>query len=375
VAEGCDFDVVIAGSGPVGCALALALKGSHVSVARIAGDGTVADRPIALSYGSRLILERLDVWKQIPCTQIDAIHVSQRHGFGRTVMRSEEIGLPALGYVTAYSELFALLASQTPSVPGILTGREPDEDGVTLRLSRGKENARVRTRLLVLADGGANRDAEHARDYRQHAIVAEVTTERPHRGIAWERFTAEGPLALLPFRDRYAMVWSVRPESAAALLEFDESGFLGRLRDAFGGRLGSFDSVGARAAFPLSLRYGAISPAPRTLAVGNAAQSLHPVAGQGLNLGLRDAWELAEELLEVPENEIGRRRFLDRYSRRRRLDRYAGIGLTDFLARIFSNSLLPVAAARGAGLAMLDTLPPARRFLARRMIFGARALP
>ncbi len=375
MAESCDFDVVVAGGGPVGCALALALAGSPVSVARIAGKATGADRPIALSHGSRLILERLDVWKEIPSTPIETIHISQRHGFGRTVMHSAEVGLPALGYVTAYSEVLAPLASRTPPVPGTLTDREPDDEGITLRLARGKKDVRVRTRLLVLADGGASRDSEHARDYRQHAIVAEVLTERPHRGVAWERFTTEGPLALLPSRDRYAMVWSVRPENAAALLALDDSAFLGRLREAFGGRLGSFDSVGARAAFPLSLRYGAISPAPRTLAVGNAAQSLHPVAGQGLNLGLRDAWELAEGLLEAAGDEIGCSRFLDRYSRRRRLDRYAGIGFTDFLARAFSNSLIPVAAARGAGLAVLDALPPARRFLARRMIFGARALP
>jgi len=369
-----EVDVAIAGGGPVGCALALALSGSPVSVARIASEVDVADRPIALSYGSRLILERLGAWRSIQSSPIETIHVSQQ-GFGRTVMRCEEYGLPALGYVTAYSELVAQLAAQTPAAAETLKDWETGGEQVALRLSRGEEEVRMRARLLVLADGGAIRRAEHVTDYDQRAIVAEVKAERPRRGVAWERFTAEGPLALLPYGDRYALVWSVRPPAAENLLELSDPEFLARLREAFGGRLGDFRSTGPRSAFPLSLRYGAINPAPRILAVGNAAQTLHPVAGQGLNLGLRDAWELAQMLLDVVKEEIGARRFLARYVRRRRLDRYAGIGFTDFLVRIFSNSHPPLAAARGAGLAALDALPPARRFLARRMIFGTRALP
>jgi 2-octaprenyl-6-methoxyphenol hydroxylase len=205
--------------------------------------------------------------------------------------------------------------------------------------------------------------------------VAEVTAERPRHGVAWERFTPEGPLALLPHSDRYALVWSLRPGGASELLGLSDRDFLSRLRETFGGRLGDFRSVSRRATFPLSLRRGPITPAPRTLAVGNAAQTLHPVAGQGLNLGLRDAWELAQMLLDVSKEEIGSSEFLARYARGRRVDRYAGIGFTDFLVRAFSNSIPPLALIRGAGLAVLDTLPPARRFLARRMIFGARALP
>jgi len=373
VTEAPEVDVAIAGSGPVGCALALALAGSPVSVARIGGEGRAADRPIALSYGSRLILERLGVWQQIPSTPIATIHVSQRQGFGRTVMRSAEHSLPALGYVTAYSELLAPLAAKTPAAAGTLTGWEPGDDSVSLRCAQAER--RVRARLLVFADGGANLGTERVRDYQQHAIVAEVLTQRAHSGVAWERFTDEGPLALLPFRDRYAMVWSVHPQTAAILLQLSDSAFLVRLRQTFGDRLGSFTSVGPRAGFPLSLRFAAATVAPRMLAVGNAAQMLHPVAGQGLNLGLRDAWELAQMLLEVPAEEIGTKRFLARYMRERRVDRCAGIGVTDFLVRAFSSSFPPMAVMRGAGLAALDALPLARRFLARRMIFGARALP
>jgi 2-octaprenyl-6-methoxyphenol hydroxylase len=369
-----EVDVAIAGGGPVGCALALALSGSAVSVARIAGKADFADRPIALSYGSRLILERLGAWNSVRNNPIETIHVSQQ-GFGRTVMRCADYGLPALGYVTAYSELVEQLAGRTSVSAESLKDWKSADNEVVLQLSRGEKEAGMRARLLVLADGSHNPRTRHVRDYRQQAIVAEVTAEHSRSGVAWERFTAEGPLALLPFGDRYALVWSVRRASAAELLGLSDSDFLARLREIFGGRLGNFGSVGPRSAFPLSLRRGKIAPAPRVLAIGNAAQTLHPVAGQGLNLGLRDAWELAQMLLDVAREEIGASRFLARYARRRSLDRYAGIGFTDFLVRTFSNSLAPLALARGAGLTALDALPTARRFLARRMIFGARALP
>ncbi|HUL90901.1 MAG TPA: FAD-dependent monooxygenase [Burkholderiales bacterium] len=367
-------DVAIAGGGPVGCALALALSGSDLSVARIADEADVPDRPIALSYGSRLILERLAVWSGVASTAIHTIHVSQQ-GFGRTVIRCADYRLPALGYVTSYSGLVGPLAASTPAISGAVKSWEHSGDGIALRLSAGGSEARLRARLLVLADGGSNRDPGRVTDYRQRAIVAEVAAERAAAGTAWERFTAEGPLALLPFGERYALVWSTSPATAAELQGLRDAEFLARLRQAFGGRLGDFRSTGPRSAFPLSLRRSAAQASPRVLAIGNAAQTLHPVAGQGLNLGLRDAWELARMLLDAPREEVGAPAFVARYSRGRGLDRRAGIGFTDFLVRMFSNSVPPLALARGAGLALLDVVPPARHFLARRMIFGARALP
>lgn len=375
MAESRDVDVVIAGGGPVGYALALALSESPLKVVQLPGDRDAADRPIALSYGSRLVLDRLGVWQQLTSTPIETIHVSQRHGFGRVLMRSSEHGLPALGYVTAYSELLARLAERAASAAGTLGCWKAKGGRVELRANRKGAEIDLSARLLVLADGGMGRRPDQVRDYFQHAVVAEVATDGIRRGVAWERFTAEGPLALLPFGDRYAMVWSARPATARELLGLSDADFLARLRRSFGGRAGNFVSCGPRTAFPLSLRRGAVSPAPRTLAIGNAAQTLHPVAGQGLNLGLRDAWELARLLLSADGEEIGTKNFVDLYVRARRFDRYSGIEVTDFLARIFSNTLPPLALARGAGLAVLDALPPARRFFARRMIFGARALP
>ena len=367
-------DVAIAGGGPVGCSLALALSGSAVSVGRIADPGDVADRPIALSHGSRLILERLGAWSPATSSAIETIHVSQQ-GFGRTVMRCSDYGLPALGYVVAYSDLVRNLAARTPAVSGTLERWESSGDAIVLQLTVNGEPAQMRARLLVLADGGLNRDAARVTDYRQHALVAEVAAEHPPCGTAWERFTHEGPLALLPSGDRFALIWSTRPRTAEELRALTEPEFLLRLRKAFGGRLGSFLSAGPRSSFPLSLRRSAVRPSPRVVAIGNAAQTLHPVAGQGLNLGLRDAFELARMLLDSASEEIGSSRSLERFARSRSLDRYAGIGFTDLLVRVFSNSVPPLALARGAGLALLDVLPPARHFLARRMIFGARALP
>jgi 2-octaprenyl-6-methoxyphenol hydroxylase len=367
-----EADVVIAGGGPVGTALARALP-RDITVIRI-GDRTEADRPIALSHGSRLILERLGAWQSIPHTPIASIHVSQQ-GFGRAILRSSEFSLPALGYVAAYSDLVRQLSTGSTVEGASLSHWKPGANEVEVQMSRGEDTFVVRTRLLVLADGGALRRPKYERAYRQHAIVAEVSCERPQAGVAWERFTNEGPLALLPYSNRYALVWSASPDRARWLLDSEVGLFLKELRHAFGGRLGEFRLERARAVFPLSLRHGTLNPEARVVAIGNAAQTLHPVAGQGLNLGLRDAWELARMLLEVEKAEIGSTAFVARYVRERRIDRHAGIAFTDFLVRTFSNSHAPLAAIRGAGLAMLDILPPARRFLARRMIFGARALP
>jgi 2-octaprenyl-6-methoxyphenol hydroxylase len=366
-------DIAIAGGGPVGCALAAALAGSALSVARIGGDAA-ADRPIALSHGSRLILERLRVWERIPTTPICAVHVSQRGALGRTLITARENGLPALGYVASYSAVLAPLMEAAPAAGGSLLDWEARGNGARLRV-RGAADAGLDARLLVLADGGASAPVDHAREYGQHALVAEVQPERAHGNVARERFTAEGPIALLPFGERLALVWSARTATVRGLLGLSDADFLAALYDNFGGALGAFKHAGPRSAFPLALRYRSAPTGAHVVVIGNAAQTLHPVAGQGLNLGLRDAWELAELLLDTPRHEIGASAFSARFLRLRRADRRAGIVFTDSLVRLFSSDLPLLGAARGAGLAALDLLPFARRFLARRMMFGTRALP
>jgi len=388
-------DILIAGGGPVGAALALALEGSGHSVvlaeARSAESSGARDanssetqparerdaRAIALSHGSRLILERLRAWAQLPVTPIETIHVSQQGGFGRTLIRAADCSLPALGYVADYDDLQRSLFAAPCSARRLSSTRLTGFDGRTATLQTQQGALALAPRLTVFADGARIEDGApapaYSKDYRQTAVVAWVKTEQAHHGRAWERFTREGPLALLPHAAGYALVWTASPERGARLCALDTPEFLAELQAAFGERLGAFLEAGRRSAFPLALHYRRVEAQPRSLSVGNAAQTLHPVAGQGFNLGLRDAWELAR--LARDATDLGADGFIDGYRRSRALDRRAGIAFTDSLVGLFSNSVRLLEVGRGAGLLALDLLPFARRFLARRMIYGARALP
>jgi 2-octaprenyl-6-methoxyphenol hydroxylase len=381
-------DVVVAGGGPVGATVALALRGSGHEVVLVEPQAKPAGplRPVALSHGSRLVLERVGAFERIDATPIEAIHVSQAGGFGRTLIRCEDHGLPALGYVADAAQIGATLltAAEAERLTGRVTGWRLDGDRVLVALEVGGETREIPARLLVLADGGQLAGDDLAlRDYGQTAIVAVVRPEIVHRGTAWERFTPEGPLALLPFGSaedaphyRYALVWTLRTADAARLADLPDDRFLVTLGERFGRRLGRFVEAGPRASHPLRLWFRRSNSAgARTVAVGNAAQTLHPVAGQGLNLGLRDATELADLVRRTDPARIGDDSFVAAFADRRRIDRYATIGVTDSLVRVFSNDAGPLRVARGLGLAALDLFPPARRWLARRMMLGARGLP
>jgi 2-octaprenyl-6-methoxyphenol hydroxylase len=346
-----ETDVLIRGAGPVGCALALALKDSGLKVALLASAaGKPSFRPIALSYASRLILERLGAWPRLAATPIETIHVSQQQGFGRMRMDAADAGVPALGYVTEYAALLGAL-------------REPAEAFLV------EED--VPARCVVHAEGAAPEARE--KRYAQDALVALVRTQPASSVIAFERFTAEGPLALLPHGGRYALVWSCRPERAVSLLESPDGVFLEALAHAAGGRPGKPVEVESRSVQPLVLRVRPTRVEARAVYIGNAAQTLHPVAGQGLNLGLRDAWELARAFRDA--NDPGDAQLLARYAAARRLDAQATIRITDALAGAFLGSSRALRAARGAALTALDLLPASRRFFARRMMFGPSALP
>lgn len=380
-------DILIAGGGPVGAALALALEGSGHSVilteARGADSGGARGvaagdaRAIALSHASRLILERLHAWSELPVTPIETIHISQQGGFGRTLIRAADCDVPALGYVAAYDELQHCLLAAPCTARRLFGAKLTRFDGSIAVVQTQQGERAFAPRLTVFADGARVADGGAApsydKDYRQTAVVASVRTAQAHRGRAWERFTPEGPLALLPHATGYALVWTTDPQRGARLVALDTTAFLAELQTAFGGRLGAFIEAGERSAFPLALRYRREETRPRSLAIGNAAQTLHPVAGQGFNLGLRDAWELAR--LARDACDPGSEGFIDGYRRARSLDRRAGIRFTDSLVGLFSNADALLGLGRGAGLLALDLLPFARRFVARRMIYGARALP
>ncbi|MFA5913951.1 MAG: FAD-dependent monooxygenase [Burkholderiales bacterium] len=380
-------DILIAGGGPVGAALALALEGSGHSV--ILAEARSADsagarsvpagdaRAIALSYASRLLLERMHAWPVLPVTPIETIHVSQQGGFGRTLIRAADCDVPALGYVANYDDLQRSLLAAPCSARRLFGARVSSFDGSKATVQTREGEHVFAPRLTVFADGARVADQPgapaYSKDYRQTALIAWVRTEQAHHGRAWERFTPEGPLALLPHGAGYALVWTIAPERSAHLAALDTPAFLAELHAAFGERLGAFLEAGERSAFPLVLRYRREETRPRSLAVGNAAQTLHPVAGQGFNLGLRDAWELAQFAHDA--RDPGSARFIAAYRRARSLDRRAGIRFTDSLVGLFSNSDPLLKLGRGAGLLALDLLPFARRFVARRMIYGARGLP
>ena len=343
-------DVLVRGAGPVGCAAAAALREAGLSVAVAESPAMPPGfRPIALSHASRLILERIGAWGSLAATPIAAIEVSQGGGFGRARFDAADAGVPALGYVVDYAALHRSLRSRVEDL-----------------LASGPVAARCTVHAEGIADAWQKR-------YGQDALVALVAAEPAAAATAFERFTPEGPLALLPFAGRFAVVWTLPPEQARELAGGSETAFLKALSAASGRRAGRPIAVEARGVQTLVLRVRRGRIAPREVYVGNAAQTLHPVAGQGLNLGLRDAWDLAQALRGAADP--GDAALLARYAGSRRLDAGAAVRVTDLLARGFLGSSRVARAARGAALTALDLLPAPRRFFARRMIFGPSALP
>jgi 2-octaprenyl-6-methoxyphenol hydroxylase len=399
-------DIAIVGGGPVGLALACQLLRTTrwqvvlidaATPARAARD----PRAIALSHGSRQLLEQIGAWP-VPGSPIEHIHVSQRGRFGHVRLHHDDYGVPALGYVVRYGDLCnalerALAQAAQAADQGRLQrlfetrierlgqdpmprGADPADAGIVQLGGTGHDGqpARFAARVAVQAEGGLfHEQAAHqgrgarTRDYRQTAVIAHVTCSRPQPGWAWERFTEEGPLALLPHEEHgtpgYALVWCCAPEQAARRLALPEAEFAAELGRAFGDRMGHFTLAGKRHAFPLGLNAAPVTVNGSVVAVGNAAQTLHPVAGQGLNLGLRDAFALADSLRSACTPQA-----LQAFASRHRLDRAVTIGVTDLLPRIFGVAYPLAAHARGASLAALACLPPLRHALARHMMFGMR---
>lgn len=398
--EAQDFDVIIAGGGMVGGSLAVALASlplrTLVVEATPPSDATQPsydDRATAISESSRRILEAIGCWSALAgaAAPIREVHVSERGAFGATRLRAAEQGLASFGHVVENRALGAALWERigaerrlTAWSPARVVDAVQDEERVRVRIERDAAGPiEVSARLLVAADGARSPlrtmagIAHEARDYGQAAVIANVTPAIDHGGTAFERFTPSGPLAVLPLtRGRVTIVWTLPPGDAQAVLALDDAGFLAALQAAFGFRLGGLRKAGQRACYPLSLVQAKAWHAGRIVLVGNAAHGIHPVAGQGFNLGLRDAAALAELLArQGATGDPGAGPILEEYAEWREADRARTVRDTDGLVQVFTSEFAPLRAGRRLGLIGLDLFPPARAAVARRGMGLAGRMP
>ncbi len=379
-------DVAIVGGGLVGAALALALAPTRRSVLLIEAVPPESDaqpsfdgRCSALGNGGRRVLEVLGVWPHLAAAAapVRGIQVSDAGHFGAARLEAAELGLEALGYVVPNRAIGAALWRTLGTAPlerrigARVLGVVVDSGAACLSIAHASGALEeVEARVVVAADGAhslvraaAGIDAD-VQDYRQVALIASLEAERRAGDLAYERFTPNGPLVLLPLAaGHYAMVWTLAPEHAGRMLASPEPEFLAALQAALGWRVGRVLRVGPRSAYPLALRRAQAMAGRRTVLVGNAAQSLHPVAAQGYNLGLRDAAALAERLAAAEDP--GADAVLADYARARALDRRGMIAFTDGLVRLFGLEQPLLAGLRNLGLVAFDLLPPAKRALAR----------
>ncbi|EPW4778590.1 2-octaprenyl-6-methoxyphenyl hydroxylase [Vibrio parahaemolyticus] len=372
------YDVVIAGGAMAGATLALAIEHLSQGALRVAvvepfkaqsdQHPGFDSRSIALSYGTVNLLRHLELWSAIEpfSTPIEHIHVSDRSHAGMTDITKHDVGVEALGYVVeladvgrVYQELLTHSTAIDLYCPDSAKHITRTQENVTIELASGEL---LNAKLLVAADGAVSQCCQQIglelseHDFDQVAVIANIVTQEPHSGRAFERFTENGPVALLPMSDnRMSLVWCLRPDDAQIVMELSESEFLERLQQDFGWRLGAMKKVGLRASYPLLLRHRKQNISHRFAIVGNAAQTLHPIAGQGFNLGIRDVVSLAEELVKQSED-VGRYQGLMRFSQRREADRNETIWLTSSLVHVFSNDLLAMRIGRNTALAAMDNL-------------------
>jgi 2-octaprenyl-6-methoxyphenol hydroxylase len=383
--------IVVIGAGPVGATFALLAhaRGLKVKLLDARAGASRETRSLALSHGSREILMRAGAWSaQMQPSEIHTVHTSQRGGFGRVVLSREDAGVPALGYVVGYAalqdELDAALAASNIEViwEARVSALSQHDANVEITYTQGGIEKSLDAPLLVMADGGANLDklpeiTVAEKDYGQSALLATISADRAHRNIAYERFTAEGPLALLPYAGerQYAMVWVAAHEKIDTLMAETDQAVCSQFQTAFGTRAGKFSTLTGRRRYPLKLRQASERVTGRVAIIGNAAQAMHPVAGQGFNLGLRDAQVLAEVLADAAAKgtlSSTTSQALAAYAMARDNDVSRGIGFTDLLADTFLSDAATLRVPRGLALAATDMLPVLRRHLAQRMMFGAQ---
>lgn len=393
------FDVAIVGGGMVGASLGVALAPLNLRVALIeaiphnaAAQPSFDERTTALSNGSRRILETLGVWSALDtvATPIAKIHVSDQGRFGFARIDAREQGLAAMGYVLPNRALGAALWPRLSSpglkifCPAEVSQITAHEQAVKIEITEAGGKSTIDAKLVVAADGAQSvvRTAfgvtAEVRDYGQTAVITTVLPQRFHDNVAYERFTPNGPLALLPLSGgRCTLVLTLTKDAAQSAMAWSDAEFLAELQRRFGFRLGRFLKVGRRVPYPLSLIQSERTSAPRCAIIGNAAQGLHPVAGMGFNLGLRDVASLAELVAENAGRggDPGSATVLREYDAWRRADRGGVIAFTDGLVRLFSNPLAAVRGLRNLGLLAFDLLPPAKSALSRLSTGGGGRVP
>jgi len=385
--------ILIAGGGMTGATLALAIshltqgklpvtlieRSEPASRAHPGFDG----RAIALSAGTCQQLAAINLWQRIAscATPITDIHVSDRGHAGFVSMAAADYKIPALGQVVELFDVGQRLFAELKKAPGVtlrcparVTQAIRSEEQVEVTLDNGEQ---LRGKVLVAADGTRSALAAscgiqwHTEAYQQLAVIANVSTALPHQGRAFERFTEHGPLALLPMSgNRLSLVWCHPASQREKIVQWSDAEFLSELQRAFGWRLGRFTHTGQRECYPLALHQAVQTVTHRVAVVGNAAQTLHPIAGQGFNLGLRDVMSLAETLAAAhrQQQDPGSYAVLNHYQQRRQSDRAATIGITDGLVRVFANRYAPLVAGRNLGLLAMDHLPWLRNQLAERTL-------
>lgn len=394
-----DYDIVIVGGGMVGISLALLLnswaqkpKGQKpwkillveaqpINSAQGAGYSPSFDaRSTALSWSSRKIYQSIGVWPELEAqlSAIAQIHVSDRSHMGLTRIDAKEAGVEALGYVVENRWLGSVLLNQLSATnievrdAVCINSIKPLARGMQLSIGQQVINAR----LVVIADGAGSSTAQklgiqtQRTDYGQTGIIANIGLQKPHAGVAYERFTDQGPMALLPLsnfdgRPRSALVWTQPNDEAESLMSADDQSFLDQLQQRFGHRLGRFQQVGDRISYPLALTTSTEQVRRNLVVMGNAAHSLHPVAGQGFNLSLRDAATLATCLSEVTSNQLGDLETLQQYQHKQSVDQRNTLIFSDRLPKLFGLSSSVAALGRNSGLVAMDLIPALRGGFAR----------
>ena len=382
------YDVIIIGGGMVGASLVCALankKNKRIAVVEAHhfdadSQPSFDDRVIALNYGSRRIWESMGLWEELePLIEaIKSIHVSDRGHLGAARLHHEEENVEALGYVAENRVVGKVLMDRIQQLnhvdwfcPATIDQLTQDDKTVHVVLNDNGDKKELSASLLIAADGAMSKARElsgldmTSQDYGQTAIITNVETEYAHNGIAYERFTDTGPLAFLPMtQNRCSVVWTVNSEDAEYIMSLDNELFIEKLQQRFGFRLGYILKAGKRNAYPLAYIQSEQLVKGRVVIVGNAAHALHPVSGQGYNLALRDAAEIAELIAKA--DDPGHELLLAEYNVKRRKDMLRVYRITDSLVKIFSNSFSPLAHARAASLILMDLIPSARHLMARQ---------